>query len=64
MKTYTVIFEAGNDEWHPPMEVNSEYSHLNEDGRAVYSVTVNEDDDAALEDYMNNCLTVICYEAE
>jgi len=64
MTTYTVIFEAGNDEWHPPMEVNSEYAHLNEDGRAVYSVTVNENDDAAFERYMDECSTVISYEAE
>ena len=46
------------------MEVNSEYSHLNENGQAVYNVTVNEDDDAALEDYMDECSTVVYYEAE
>ena len=64
MKTYTVIFEAGNDEWHPPMEVNSEYSHLNEDGQAVYIVTVDEKNDMTLERYMDECSTVISYRAE
>lgn len=63
MKTYTVIFEAGNDEWHPPMEVNSEYSH-NEDGQAVYIVTVDEKNDMTLERYMDECSTVISYRAE
>ena len=64
MTTYTVTFEAGNDEWYPPMAVNIEYSHLNEDGQAVYIVTVDEKNDMTLERYMDECSTVVYYEAE